>query len=123
MKIEGIRSLLTVPVSNIVSARVSQGAIALPVESAHYLYSHLKNIRGYAAPPNSSGYSLSRLRALDNLIERLKELGVEPVPAGKEDSGVLARMRQDLNQALSRTVPGYRGAPGLDAGLSFNYLL
>lgn len=129
MKIEGISSLTTVPVSNLIRARVSEGAIALPVNSTSAVYSNFKHIKGIPAAVDGTGYSISRLRALDNLIDRLRGLGAEktadysPAPGGSEPPGIAeltASLRKELNEALSRRMIQFRGSAGLDTALSLD---
>ena len=131
MKVESISGLSVVPVTNLVRAWVSEGSIALPVESTQYLYSNFKHVRGIPAPGNSSGYSLAKLRALDNLIERLQNLKgqdrvpdftVKPVSEGGSPSldAQVDSLRKQLNETLNSRMPSFRGFAGLDAGLSLN---
>ena len=64
--------LQTIPLTNIVTARFSPGAsVALPVEANELLYAHFKHISAVPAPAGTQGFSLERLRMLDNLIDRL----------------------------------------------------
>jgi len=64
--------LQSIPITNIVTARFSPGAsVALPVEANEFLYAHFKHISAVPAPAGTQGFSLERLRMLDNLIDRL----------------------------------------------------
>jgi len=131
MKVESISSLTTVPVSNLLRALVSETSIALPVDSSQYLYSNFKHIRGIPAPGNSTGYSLSRLKAVDNLIDRLQMLkgtesaGRSLVPETKETEPTaldrrLDTLRRQLNETLNSRISLFRGFEGLDTGLSLD---
>ena len=133
MQVESISSLVAVPLSNIVRAQVSEGSIALPVKSSDVVYANLKNIKGIPASFNGGGYSINRLRALDNMIERLRGLGVEkvetPEPAELAASKtenldkMVRALQEELNETLNKRIIQYRGAAGLDAGLSLNLLV
>jgi len=131
MKVQSIAGLSTVPVSNLVRAQVVQGSITLPVDSSQFLYAHLKHIRGIPSPVAGGGYSLSRLRAVDNLIDRLRSLKGEnavlpPVKAGEGtgDSRALQEQLENLRKQLNETIRSralpFRGYEGLDAGLTLN---
>lgn len=133
MKIEGISSLITVPVSNIVRAQVSEGAIVLPVNTSGLVYSNFKNVKGIPAP-NGTGYTINRLRALDSLIERLRGLGVDEAklsPALNAGKGgntenletIVRSLQQELSETLNKRAVQFRGSAGLDAGLAVNFLL
>jgi len=64
--------LQAIPITNIVTARFSPGSsVALPVEANVLLYAHFKHISAVPAPAGTQGFSLERLRMLDNLIDRL----------------------------------------------------
>ncbi len=74
MNISSISSVHTIPVSNIVKAKISSNRIALPVPKGQLLYARFKHISGIPAKSGSRAYSVRRLRNLDNLIERMSIL-------------------------------------------------
>lgn len=81
-----------IPLTHLVRARFSAGKVALPVRKSQYLYSNLKHITGIPAGSRESGYSLTKLKALDNLIERLGDYGGKTLtglnPRGDDSSGL-----------------------------------
>ena len=115
-----------IPVTHIVKARYSPGKIALPVKNSQFLYSNFKHVSGIPAVySQGEGYSLTKLRALDNLIERLGELG-KPMdnilPKGKAEPGLISkvinRLAGELHDVTTQANPftGY----GADTGLLVN---
>ena len=60
-------------VSELVRAQAATGRISLPVKS-NQIYANFKNITGIGGGHNQPSFSISQLRSLDNLIERLKFL-------------------------------------------------
>ncbi|MDR2601478.1 MAG: hypothetical protein LBC53_03375 [Spirochaetaceae bacterium] len=50
------------------------GKIAVPVSPANVIYSHFKNVSGVAAPDGSAGVSINKLKILDVMIERLRQM-------------------------------------------------
>ncbi len=123
MEIQGL-ARQSLAVSQIVRAQVGTGRIALPV-SGSSLYANLKHITGITGQSNQPAFSLSQLRSLDNLIDRLKLLKGEAVGnANLENSSendiikMMDEYRQQLYSELHKKNP-YRA--GIDArGLSLD---
>ncbi|MFW5694158.1 MAG: hypothetical protein ACOCYB_03245 [Alkalispirochaeta sp.] len=69
---------LTVPLSDLVRARVSESRVAMPVRGA--VYARLNHISGIPARSPNSGYSLSRLRAIDTMITRIARMQEQLTP-------------------------------------------
>lgn len=65
----------SVPVADVISARVSQSTLTLPVNGA--VYTRMRHIEGIPAP--GGGYSLWRLQALDSLLERLSRAQADQI--------------------------------------------
>ena len=127
MEIQGIyRQSLTVP--QIVKAQVGGARIALPVDG-NLVYSNLKHISGIGSFKNQPAYSLNQLRALDNLIDRLKlmkgEKFAEPQLDGAAGdlSSVIDKYRMELHEALIGKDPLYSPLPGAASGISLNILV
>jgi hypothetical protein len=126
MDIQSIaRQSLTVP--QIVKAQVGSARIALPV-NGNLLYTNLKHISGFGGLKNQPSYSLSQLRTLDNMIERLKVLKgdkFQPVPFMDSEEG-LAEMietyRKELHTALKEESKLYSSSITAN-GLSLNILV
>ena len=62
----------TVHLSNIIRAQYAPGRIALPVSGG--VYARLKHVQGVPAQSAEGGYSISKLRMIDILVDRLVQL-------------------------------------------------
>jgi hypothetical protein len=104
--------------------QVSGGKIALPVNS-YSVYAQFKHIEAVPAGPDGSGYTLSKARLLDTLIDRLVQLKERNLqaPSSQETSGLsteaIDALIQEYAQKLSTAVQ--TGLPKLqqDFGTSF----
>jgi hypothetical protein len=112
MDIQSAGAARGIPLTHLVKARFSPGKIALPVRKSQYLYSNLKHITGVPADRQAGGYSLIKLKALDNLIERLGSFGRKPErpdsAAGESSANITALIEQyaaDLHQIAADTSP------------------
>ena len=74
MEIQSGTTISTISLANIVRAANGQGKVAFPVNSTAIAYANFKNINTVPSSNNGGSYSLSRLRALDNLIEQLNRI-------------------------------------------------
>ncbi len=127
MDIQSIsRQSLTVP--QIVKAQVGGARISLPVDG-NIIYTNLKHISGFGGLQNQPSYTLSQLRTLDNLIERLKVLQgdkFKPAPVDEDSSEDIAKMietyKKELHTALQKQNPLY--SAGISTtGISLNVLV
>jgi hypothetical protein len=50
------------------------GRMSLPVSPSMYIYSHFRHVSGVPAPEGAGGVSISKLKILDVLIERLSQI-------------------------------------------------
>jgi len=133
VEIQAVSSSKTVPVMQIVRAQYASGKIALPVKRNQYIYSNFEHVYGTPSVQSDRGYSLSKLRALDNLIKMLdrvgpKHEGLMPFPDEKPPNGesgqridtLINTYAGSLHQALTRqNLVGYNST-GLESGLLFN---
>jgi hypothetical protein len=98
MEIQASSTTATVSLASIVRATNGQGKVSFPVNSQDLAYANFKNINIVPTGKNSGSYSVSRLRALDNLIEQLNRLKgqykIEVPEADKMES-------EDLNSLIS----------------------
>lgn len=100
-------------ITNIVRARYNDGRIAVPVRRSHLLYSNLKHISGVPAVGGSSGYSITLLRRLDNLIDSLVDVK-SARPYVRDVSGLsegdlasmVRRYEADLHNTITRAPAG-----------------
>ena len=81
--------------SSVARETAANRKLALPVDSNMILYSRFKHVQGTPTSADFSGLPLSRLRAIDNLIDRLISLRgrntywVNTAEMNSEDLGVL----------------------------------
>ena len=113
-------------VSQLVRAQVGSGRIALPV-SSNRIYANFRHITGVGGTAGMPAFSLSQLRNLDNLIDRLKLLkgesvstvdlnGVSPDDIG----GMIEQYQQELHSELQKQNPYRTGVSA--SGISLNIL-
>jgi hypothetical protein len=108
----------TVHLSNIIRAQYSPGRISLPQNGG--LYARFKHVQGVPSTATDGGYSVSKLRMIDLLVERLVELKGKsvPAPAGFGDDSAdsaIQRYAAELANAL-RSAEGV--SPSLTAGIA-----
>ncbi|MBI9107974.1 MAG: hypothetical protein JEZ04_14595 [Spirochaetales bacterium] len=120
------RQSLTVP--QLVKAQVGSSRISLPV-NGNIIYTNLKHISGFGGVKNQPSYSLSQLRTLDNLIDRLKIMKgdkFKPNRAGEGSGEDLEKLietyRKELYDALHEKKKLY-SARFSTSGLSLNVLV
>ena len=109
MEIRSVYNPTSLSLTNLVRARYSGGKIAVPVRRSHLLYSRLKHVSGVPAVQQDSGYSITLLRRLDNLIDNLIGVkGNRPYArdvsglSEKDISGLIQRYEVDLHAALTK---------------------
>lgn len=90
--------LQNVTLSSILRARYGNGPVSLPTRGG--VYARLKHIQGIPSR-GEGGFTISRLRALDNLIDRLTRLKGMAPEAGKSASAQQVDRRiEDLSKQL-----------------------
>ncbi len=125
MEINSVFVGKTIPVTHIVKARFSPSKIAVPVKKNQYLYSNFKHVTGVPSFRDDKGLSLMKLKALDNLIERLGKLGKKPNGDfsktsldSKTINGLITEYARDLHGMMEQNLP-YRNI-GVENGLLVN---
>lgn len=117
----------------IVRAQYAPGKIALPVKRNQYIYSNFEHVYGTPSVQSDRGYSISKLRALDNLIKMLDRIGpkrdglitsldekLQKGGSGQRIDALINTYAGNLHQALTRqNLVGYTGS-GLESGLLFS---
>ena len=88
--------------SSIVAAA---GKMYVPVSKSALLYSHFDHVSGVAAGNGQNGVSISKLRILNSLIERVSAIKNEPAKPLKEVSpdqadALIQNYQKQLQQAL-----------------------
>ena len=81
------------------------GKMYVPVSKSALLYSHFDHVSGVAAGNGQNGVSISKLRILNSLIERVSAIKNEPVKAVKDISpeqadALIKNYQQQIQQAL-----------------------
>ncbi len=100
----------TVPITNLLRAQFSPGRIALPVQN-QAIYARFKHVQGVPANADGQGFSMARLRMLDNLIDRLTRLqgsegeSVQPT-SGADVEGLINEFAARLHQAVETAGAG-----------------
>ncbi len=88
--------------SSIVAAA---GKMYVPVSKSALLYSHFDHVSGVAAGNGQNGVSISKLRILNSLIERVSAIKNEPAKPVKDISpdqveALIQNYQKQLQQAL-----------------------
>lgn len=100
MRISGISNYI--PISNILQLRYGHGKITIPVRQNQYLYSQLENVSG--TPTSEHGIPLFKLKTLDVLLSRLKEVkknDIETGPAGEKIDDTLDRLSAEYRKLMN----------------------
>ncbi|MEX2443837.1 MAG: hypothetical protein WD492_09545 [Alkalispirochaeta sp.] len=106
---------LTVPLSDLVRARVSESRVAMPVRGA--VYARLDHISGVPSRSPNAGYSLSRLRAIDSMITRIARMQEQLTPDVAADpveqqEAVLEEAARQIAESIERQPAGYSAEDG-----------
>ena len=115
-------------ISSIIQTRNSAHRISLPVIKSQYLYARFKHIWSYPADQTGEGVSISKLRVLDALIERLVKLKGEKIQsrsAEELDSSKVENLISTIQQELHSIAAGPAcryGSSFLESGLVVNIL-
>lgn len=120
MALEGVQP--TISVHNIVRAKTGS-RVHLPVAHSGALYAHFKHVAGYPAPPDSGSYSINKLRAMNNLVERLNKIKGLPELAMDSDVNITDRIQklaQELTSRLSADTAGFQKRVGIEPGMLIN---
>ncbi len=129
MEIQSSTPLSSISLSNVVRAANGPGRISFPVDSNTLIYTNFKNIKTVPSGGNRGTYSVSRLRALDNLIEqlnRMKELRGRKFPEiDKMDTPELDSLISELSDRIhSKLGSSSSYTPPIDSsGLLFDLLV
>ena len=96
-------------ISGVVARSDRIGKLALPVDPQVVLYSRYKHVRGAAPIGQVNGVPLTKLRALDNLIDRLIRLkSNQPIVRNIDElrpdevDGLVSTYRRGLHRAIAQ---------------------
>ena len=129
MKIQTSTVTSTISLASLVRASNGQSKVSFPVSSNDIAYANFKNIKIVPSGDRGSSYSVSRLRALDNLIEQLNRMKgenkIETPEKGslntKELSSLISKIAEEIHTKLD-TSTSYK--PSVKStGLMVNILL
>ena len=98
----------TIHLSNLIRAQYSPGRIALPTRAG--MYTRLKHVQGVPTQIAGAGYSISKLRMIDLLVDRLVRLKGQPmesptVTSDAEADALVMDYAHQISQALSSASP------------------
>ncbi len=106
--VRGITQPNVFELTRLVTRHETAGKLSLPVDSAVLLYSRFKYVRGMPSAATPGGLPLSKLRALDNLIDRLIRLrGKQPIVKNVDDlateeiDGLIQQYRRGVHRAIT----------------------
>mgnify|MGYP006293631975 CR=1 FL=1 len=127
MVVVGEAHVQNVTLSSILRARYSNGPVSLPTRGG--VYARLKHIQGVPSR-GEGGFTISRLRALDNLIERLSRLKKGDAPEAGRSAGAqqvdqqIEKLSKQLRQELASLEQSgfYAGWKDLSLGSLVNLL-
>jgi hypothetical protein len=111
----------TVHLSNIIRAQYAQGRISLPQNGG--LYTRFKHVQGVPSGQSGAGYSISKLRMIDLLVERLVRLkGESAAPTPEVAASDITDQDALIQQYASRLTDALRSAssisPSMTAGIA-----
>jgi hypothetical protein len=87
--------------SQLLRARFGNGRISFPVRPSQAIYAHFKYVSGVPAGGEDQGLTLSRLKSIDNLIDRLVQLK-KSVGSGPEKARI-QQMIDTLREEMEHT--------------------
>ena len=129
MEIQSSTTISTISLANIVRAANGLGKVSFPVNSSAIVYANFKNINTVPSSNNGGSYSLSRLRALDNLIEQLNRIkernkvdttGLDTLDLDDLNS-LISDLSEEIHNNLQTEIP--YNIPVESSGLLFNMLV
>jgi hypothetical protein len=124
MQVQSTHSTRTIPLSSVISGSLGSNRVSLPVPRSQALYARFKHVSG-RPDPSGGGHTLSKLRSLDNLIDRLvrmKETRASDPASTAELKGLsdesIDAMISDLSQRLHSAFLKAEANPFLSPGSS-----
>lgn len=107
---------LTVPLTDLVRAHVSDSRVTMPVRGP--VYARLEHIAAVPASSSNGGYSLSRLQAIDSMLSRIARMQQELTPDVAQDpvdlqEAILEEAARRIVEEIRQGTPGAPQAQGL----------
>lgn len=120
-----IGNINTFSYSSMASSQIAAGKLYVPVNKSALLYSHFDHVSGVAARSGQNGVSISKIRILNSIIERLSAIKNEPKESvtdiSDEQADILIQAYQKQMQQAIKTPYILNGAQPLAGDLfSFN---
>lgn len=112
----GISQNLTVPLTDLVRAQVSQSRVSMPVRGP--IYARLEHIAAVPASSSNGGYSLSRLQAIDSMLSRIARIQQELTPDVSPDpvdlqEAIMEEAARRIDDEIRQGSPGAPRTQGL----------
>jgi hypothetical protein len=116
----------------------SGGRTSVPVSPSNYIYSHFKHVSGVPAPDGMQGVSITKLKVLDVMIERLSKMKtqMQQQPEMTANSNETKKMSDEQIDALIETYKNqmkqaeaastampYKASPDISTGMLFNMVV
>ncbi len=97
------------------------GKLYVPVNRNSLVYSHFDHVSGVAAGAGQRGISISKIRILNSLIDRISAIKNQPVESVTEMSdgqadALISQYQQQIQQAVAQTpymLAGAQPQPGV----------
>ena len=127
MAVQMVNFSHTVPLTQVIRARYSNSPISVPADREALLYARFKHVRGLPTPAGE-GLPLSKLQALDNLIERLgkavgrESSGTSSQPTGKELDRTIMNYARRLHDTVTNGTYGLAGRGMFESGIVVDQL-
>lgn len=90
----------TIPLTDVLRARISNGRVSLPVRGS--TYARLQHISAVPSIGGNGGYSISRLQAIDSLLSRIE--GMREATQPQRSEAITPDVRPDLLEEQQRLV-------------------
>jgi hypothetical protein len=104
----------------------NSGRMSFPVSPANYIYSQFKHVSGVPAPEGMQGVTVTKLKILDVMIEKLSqmkqrpELNTQDLSNEQIDALISKYEGQIKTAAAANTVMPYSPAPQISTGALFS---
>ena len=100
MEILSVSKALSLP--HIVRASYSKSKISVPINSASIGYARFKHIKGVPSFAGGSGFSVTRLKQLDTMIDFISRMKNEAVSVdlGSGDESALERLTEEYSKLV-----------------------
>ena len=115
-------------VTQLLRAKYSSSPLSFPVARSQYIYANFKNISGVPVSGEGRGIPLSKLRAIDSMIERLKNKTIYTSSSQLADlndnelSIVISRMSEKIHNSVKKEMKAGNSSGNKYSAFVLNYL-